>query len=135
MLKKRKRNAGEAAKLEMTPMIDVVFQLLIFFIVTIKPEDILSRLNASRPQPDPDAKKEEQPELVTITIHPEGYLWGKGYPVTLKSLRRKLIQMATYSRTTTIIVKCTMDSHHGKLVKVLDACSEAKLENINVFSM
>ncbi len=116
-------------------MIDVVFQLLIFFIVTIKPEDILSRLNVSRPQPDKTANPEKQPDLVTITIHPTGYLWGKGYPISLPELRRKLTQMATYSRTTTIIVKCTMDSYHGKLVKVLDACSQAKLENISVFSM
>ena len=33
--KKRKKNRGGDAQLEMTPMIDVVFQLLIFFIVTL----------------------------------------------------------------------------------------------------
>jgi len=56
---KRERAKGEAVKLEMTPMIDVVFQLLIFFIVTLKQEDILSHLDVSRPAPDPNAKPEE----------------------------------------------------------------------------
>jgi len=58
MAKKRKgRNKGDAAKLEMTPMIDVVFQLLIFFIVTLKQEDILSHLDVSRPAPDPESDR------------------------------------------------------------------------------
>ena len=34
----------------MTPMIDVVFQLLIFFIVTLRQDDLFSRLTAARPQ-------------------------------------------------------------------------------------
>ena len=129
---------GEAAKLEMTPMIDVVFQLLIFFIVTLKPEDLLSRLNVSRPAPDKDANPEEQPELVNITVFDGGpgrsYLW-KGRPVTLKGLRRTLTSIAAYSPTTTVIVKCDSRSKHGDLVKLLDVCSEAGLENISVFSM
>jgi biopolymer transport protein ExbD len=41
MAYQRKRNKGETPKLDMTPMIDVVFQLLIFFVVTLKQEDIL----------------------------------------------------------------------------------------------
>ena len=55
MKRKRQRKEQEAAALEMTPMIDVVFQLLIFFIVTLKPEDICSHLDVSRPAPDPNA--------------------------------------------------------------------------------
>ena len=36
MAYQRKQNKGESPKLDMTPMIDVVFQLLIFFVVTLK---------------------------------------------------------------------------------------------------
>ena len=53
MAYKRKQNKGESPKLDMTPMIDVVFQLLIFFVVTLKQEDILSKLSAARPAPNP----------------------------------------------------------------------------------
>ena len=38
----------ENPKLEMTPMIDVVFELLIFFVVTIKQEDLFTKLNRLR---------------------------------------------------------------------------------------
>ena len=45
----------ENPKADMTPMIDVVFQLMIFFLVTIKQEDIFSKLNANRPAPNSSA--------------------------------------------------------------------------------
>ena len=46
------------AELPMTPMIDVVFQLLIYFIVTIQPVDVLANLDVFRPSPE---AKQEQP--------------------------------------------------------------------------
>ena len=42
------KKTREDPKLEMTPMIDVVFQLLIFFIVTLQQEDILAHLDVLR---------------------------------------------------------------------------------------
>ena len=72
----------EDAKVEMTPMIDVVFQLLIFFVVTLKQEDILSKLMASRPAPDPTAKPDQQPDLIDITVrlHLQGQAGLAGGP-------------------------------------------------------
>ena len=45
------RKPQDNPQLDMTPMIDVVFELIIFFVVTIKQEDIFSKLNANRPAP------------------------------------------------------------------------------------
>ena len=42
------RKPQENPQLDMTPMIDVVFELIIFFVVTIQQEDIFSKLNANR---------------------------------------------------------------------------------------
>ena len=42
------RKPQENPALDMTPMIDVVFELIIFFVVTIKQEDLFTRLNANR---------------------------------------------------------------------------------------
>ena len=64
---KSKRKEQDQPKLDMTPMIDVVFELMIFFIVTIKQEDILSRLNANRPAPN----QQQSNEAPSDRIHPE----------------------------------------------------------------
>jgi len=132
---KRERAKGESVKLEMTPMIDVVFQLLIFFIVTLKQEDILSHLDVSRPAPDPNAKPEEQvKDLLQIEVYERGFVL-KGRKVGIQELDRQLTRLAGYSKNISVIIKCTPDSPHSNLVQLLDICAKAGLKNLSVFSM
>jgi len=129
----RKLQSGEA-KAEMTPMIDVVFQLLIFFVVTLKQEDILSRLMASRPAPDPNAKKEEQPELINIEINRWGFI-VKGRKLSLGELDRQIKSYAAMSKTANVLLRCTSDSPHEYLVEALDLCAKHGMTNLSIFSM
>ena len=62
------RKEQENPQLDMTPMIDVVFELIIFFVVTIKSEDLFSRLNANRPAPSTGNPTEADNTSVTIAI-------------------------------------------------------------------
>jgi len=125
----------------MTPMIDVVFQLLIFFLVTLKQEDILSHLDISRPAPDPDAKQEEQvQDLLNITVYNHRRMGGhgfllKGRKISLKELDKQLTRLASYSKNISVIIRCTADSPHANLIKILDVCAKAGLKNLSVFSM
>jgi biopolymer transport protein ExbD len=141
MLRKKPRKEIDNPALEMTPMIDVVFQLLIFFIVTLKQEDILARLEVARPAPDPNAKKEEQPEdLLNIQVYNPRRLGGEGYVlkgsrVTLKELDRQLTRLAGFSKNISVVIKCTGNSRHAELVLLLDICSKLGLQNLSVFSL
>ena len=74
------RKQYDNPKAEMTPMIDVVFQLMIFFIVTIKQEDIFSKLNANRPAPNASsAQSEENDTQIKIDIGKGGVVFnGRG---------------------------------------------------------
>ena len=71
MAGKRKRRAGDRV-IEgpmMTPMIDVVFQLLIYFIVTIKPIDISAHLDVFRPSAhSPPPESLVPPKMIQIKI-------------------------------------------------------------------
>ena len=140
MAKKRKgRNKGEAAKLEMTPMIDVVFQLLIFFIVTLKQEDILSHFNVSRPAPDtPPNDKPDIPDLLTIEVGRNAWVVnGRPFvgPNGLKTMDRYLTKIASYSKDASVIIKCTGDSPQSRLIQVLNICSREGMTKLSVFSM
>ena len=53
------RKPQENPQLDMTPMIDVVFELIIFFVLTIKQEDLFTKLNCNRPAPSTGPSKEE----------------------------------------------------------------------------
>ncbi len=124
---------GNDPQLEMTPMIDVVFQLLIFFIVAMKQEDILSRLMAARPAGRSEATVSE-PSLINIVLHRDGFLF-RGRPMTLDALDRQIARCAELSTTASVVIKCTADSPHKSLVQTLDICSKHGLGNLSIFSM
>lgn len=135
MARKSKRRNDEGAVLEMTPMIDVVFQLLIFFIVTLKQEDILSHLDISRPAPDPNTVPEDQiQDLLNVIVHKDGYVL-QGKRVALSELDRQLSRLAKMSNGVSLVIKCTGDSPHSYLMKLLNVCAKSNLKNISVFSM
>ena len=118
----------------MTPMIDVVFQLLIFFVVTLKQEDILSKLSAARPAPDPNAKPDQQPDPTTIIVCDQGFLFN-GLPMRLEELDRQIARVSRSSKTAMVLVKCTMSSPHKFLVQALDVCNKHGLQNLSILTM
>ena len=132
--RKEKNLNREDPTLEMTPMIDVVFQLLIFFVVTLKQEDILSRLMVARPAPDPEAIPDNQPQLLNILVHRGGFVF-QGAPVTLDGLDRRVATYSKLSTTANVLVRCTLDSPHAYLVQALDVCSKYEMTNLSIFSM
>ena len=129
------RKKQEDPKAEMTPMIDVVFQLMIFFIVTIKQEDIFSKLNANRPAPNKSLTDSvENDTQINIQIGPKGFvLNGRG--MSIGELRRNIARLAKTSTKATVLVQCSLDSPHMYLVQALDACAENDMHNISIFSM
>lgn len=135
MARKRKRNLGDGAtELNMTAMIDVVFQLLIFFIVTQKPQDTLANLDVFRPSPE---KKQEQmqnpPKMIRVQIYEDGYTINDR-PVGLKDLESLLFKLAGIDKKQTIMIMCSASSKHEDLIRVLDLCSKSGLVNLSVIS-
>ena len=128
------RKPQENPKAEMTPMIDVVFQLMIFFVVTIKQEDIYSKLNANRPAPNQASSSESNDTQIKIDIGYSGLIFN-GRGVRMNELRSNLKQLSATSKNATVLIRCTMDSPHGRLVDVLDACNQYGMHNLSIFSM
>lgn len=125
----------------MTPMIDVVFQLLIFFIVTLKQQDLLSYLNIQRPAPDPSNVVEKIDDLLTIMIYEPATQGGgegvamNGVKMSFERLDAKLAKVTKHSKSVSIVIKCTAQSQHATLIKMLNICSKYGLQNLSVFSM
>lgn len=132
-MKKRRKNTEDNAQLEMTPMIDVVFQLLIFFIVTLKPEDIIAQLDVTRPAPD--SRQQEKPPENMIEIVIGDVIQLNGTILSISSLEKNLARLAKFDTKQTVLVKCTMESRHKLLIDVLNVCSKAELSNISIFTL
>ncbi|MBR2940504.1 MAG: biopolymer transporter ExbD [Kiritimatiellae bacterium] len=131
------RKPQDNPQLDMTPMIDVVFELIIFFVVTIKQEDLFTRLNANRPAPSNGPVSNESDTTVTIAVgkgrDANGALVLNGREVKRSELDRHLREIV--SKKTPIIVRCSEDSPHKALVDVLDICYRNQLFSVSIFTM
>ena len=129
------RKFTENPSLDMTPMIDVVFELIIFFVVTIKQDDLFSKLNANRPAPNPNRPNEKVvDEQIVIEVGANGLIYN-GRPVSVKELDRNIKMAASVSKKTTVLLQCSLDSPHKFLVDALDVCNKHGLQNLSIFSM
>ena len=133
------RKQQENPQLDMTPMIDVVFELIIFFVVTIQQEDIFSKLNANRPAPASGSASESSDTTVTIEIgkgrDANGVLVYNKREMRRTEIDQNLKEVARTSKKTPIIVKCTEDSPHKALVDVLDICYRNQLFSVSIFTL
>lgn len=136
---RKNRKKQENPELSLTPMIDVVFQLLIFFLVAMRVEDVLGRVDVSRPAPDPTPVV-DVPDLLQITVYNTARFPGQGISlnrsqISFNTLERHFTRLSSIDKGVSIIIKCTGDSRHETLVKVLDLCAKYQLKSISVFSM
>ena len=134
------RKPQENPQLDMTPMIDVVFELIIFFVVTIQQEDIYTKLNANRPAPAAtNNSSSESDTTVTIEIgrghDANGQIVYNRREVKRAELDQNLREVARTSKKTPIIVRCTGDSPHKALVDVLDICYRNELFSVSIFTL
>ena len=130
-----KRKTMDNPKAEMTPMIDVVFQLMIFFVVTIKQDDIFAKLNANRPAPgkgNPSEAKEDS--QIKIDIGPDGLLLNQR-PMSSAQFREGIEKLSRTSKDATVLVRCALNSPHHFLVEALDVCNAFGMYNLSIFSM
>ena len=135
------RKQQDNPQLDMTPMIDVVFELIIFFVVTIKQEDLFTKLNCNRPAPNPAPSDSKEDITVNIEIgrrydgSPQGVILYNKREVKRAELDTQLKEIARTSKKTPIIVKCAEDSPHKALVDVLDICYRNELFSVSVFTL
>lgn len=126
----KKGKGEEYPKLDMTPMIDVVFQLLIFFVVTLKQDDIVSKLTAARPTGVPSMATLQ---LIDVSIGTTGFRCN-GRAVSLDELDGMVRRFSSFSQTASIVVNCASDSPHGALVQALDIFNKHGMDNVSIFS-
>ncbi len=121
-------------EVSMTPMIDVVFQLLIYFLVTFTTPDVLAHLDISRPAPDSSQTEQRTPpKMIRVNIYADGYSLN-GRAVSKDELERILTRLASFSTSQTVLITCAGESEHARLVDVLDICAGSGLNKLSVVS-
>ena len=130
-----RRSQLEEAEMDMTPMIDVTFQLLIFFMIAAT-YMVQKTLDMPKPDQDQDAPpgvtmQELQANNVMIGLKADGSLTVQGKPVTLEELEATLTQVVSQERKSEAVLDASPDVSHETVVKVLDAAAGAQIERVH----
>ena len=128
--KRRVRSSYEPIS-GMTSMIDVVFLLLVFFIVTIEPMDLLAKLPVDRPQPSDEPPP--VPPALTLTVTETGYL-ANGKRVSLQTVDEYLQRMNSRFGLDEAHIICHGQSEHRRLIQALDICMKNNVTNLSMSS-
>ena len=134
MARKRRIGACIAGELNLVAMIDVAFQLLSFFLVTLSPVAVMADLAVMRPRAvDIVNRSQPLPPLIRITVFPDGYTLNERL-VDAEQLESQLRRLVGIDMTQGVHIQCQNESTHGRLVNVLDLCAKLKLVNLFVVS-
>jgi biopolymer transport protein ExbD len=121
-------DAGEV--LNLTPMIDVVFLLLIFFLAatTFAREEV--ELDLRLPQAKSGKAGSGEQQLV-VNVFADGKLTVDGREVTLAALQQKLQAAVQRNAEQAVLVRGDQESRFGTGLAVLDVCRLAKVKRVD----
>jgi biopolymer transport protein ExbD len=120
-------DADDSGEINLTPMLDVVFIMLIFFIVTtsfVKESGVeIERPEASDAEPRPDAQ-------VMVALTAEGAVWVDGEAVDAHRVGERVAGLM--GERGGVVVQSDREATTGLLIEVMDRLREAGVEDVAV---
>ncbi len=120
--------AEEDVLLGLAPLIDIVFLLLIFFMLTSH-FDVASGVLIRLPKVG-EKTYEQDEKRVTVVIDSEGYPHLEGKRMELGKLRERLQEIVKRDGVVHLILQADEDARHGKVVKVMDLAKASGVRTI-----
>jgi biopolymer transport protein ExbD len=123
------RRQSEAAEVNMGPLIDMVFILLIFFVVTTN-FNRQTGVDVSKPKAQSAVSQGQKTMLIGVTR--EGTIHVYGRQVTPERLHALVKQEITKNPEMSIVIIADQDAAIGKAVMIMDQCSMAGAQKVSI---
>lgn len=119
-----------AAETDLTPMLDVVFILLIFFIVTA----VFLQEQAIGLESPPPATTPGTPPVpaIIVAIDHEGLVRVNGRASLLSSVRANIERLRAETPNSAVIIQAHPDARNGQIIKIRDQIASARVAQVNL---
>lgn len=122
----RTARAPDEANVDLTPMLDVVFILLIFFIVTstFAREEAIG-LEPPPPPPPPDQPIQQEQQAILIFIDESNLITVNGRPTDIGSVRANIERVVAENPQSALIIQAHPKTRSGIVVRIRDEAYNA----------
>lgn len=116
--------------INLMPLVDVVFLLLIFFLAatTFATEEVALDLRLPEAKSGESGKADKQ---LIINVSQDGTLTMSGRTVTMEALRQKLLAAVARDKEQAVLVRGDKAAQFGVGLQVLDTCRLAKIKKVD----
>ena len=120
----------EDSAIDLTPMIDVVFLLLIFFMVTTTFLKQEKEMDINLPESESGRREETEQNEIVINVFKNGQLALGGVRIERSDLKRSLRGAAERDPEIPVTIRGDREVTHGRIVEVMDTCRVVGLANL-----
>jgi biopolymer transport protein ExbD len=129
MKKTSQSNHSSLNELNITPLLDLVFVLLVIFIITTP--QMMNNLEMTLPSGNPP-KANEKPKISRIEVDEKGNIFLDDVFVTLPDLRTKLEAIKQERPDPSVVVKGADNVDYQHMVSVLDILQQLKITKVGL---
>lgn len=125
---------NDESNVDLTPMLDVVFILLIFFVVTATflSETAIDAASNENNQTPPEQDDEKKNILVELGANNDIILNGEPRPIQESQIRSNIDRLKAENPAASVIIKPHIRSNVNTLVMVMDSARQAGIANISI---
>ena len=129
--KTTRRGHGTMAELNITPLLDLVFVLLVIFIITTP--QLMNNLEMNLPSGKPPPKDNRpKPRINRIVLNAAGIITLNDEFVTVAQLKDKLAALKTANPDLAVVVKGADDVDYQHMVAVLDTLQQLDISKVGL---
>lgn len=129
----RKNNKARTPDINLTPLVDVVLLLVLFFMVSSQ-FSVLPGLKLMLPGVDPDNQvRVPATERLEISITAEGDIYFEDQLTTMRNLPQHLIRTGASGEEVVIVVNADQSVVYGRIIKIMDTLRQEGFNRV-VFS-
>ncbi len=118
----------QKASMNLPSLVDVVFLLLIFFMLTTTFSKVLTKLDIELPKSR--AVTEQKTLNIIIEVGQDGKLALNGKAITLEELDKRLAELSMETPNEIVIIKADKEVAYGEVVKVMGICKSHRLNRL-----
>lgn len=123
------KNDEQAGEIDLTPMLDVVFILLIFFIVT---SVFVKEAGYEVLRPVAETTELSTVDPIFIAVSPAGEIWADGNLIPVRGLRLMIEQRKAESPNAAVVIQADQEAPNEFILAIMDAARLAEVSEIQI---